>query len=72
MVCSHLSLILNCSLIVLGGELGLHPALLQATSARLEEHDFAHPRLAITELGAKAGFRGALRLALQAAEAGLP
>jgi glucokinase len=71
-VCSHLSLILNCSLIVLGGELGLHPALLKSTSARLEKHDFARPRLAITELGAEAGLRGALRLALQAAEAELP
>jgi glucokinase len=72
MVCSYLSLILNCSLIVFGGELGVHPALLQATSARLEEHDFAHPRLAITQLGALAQLKGALRLALQSAEAALP
>jgi glucokinase len=71
-VCSYLSLILNCSLIVFGGELGVHPALLHATSARLEDHDFAHPRLAITKLGDKAQLRGALRLALQAAEAALP
>ena len=72
MVCSYLSLILNCSLIVFGGELGVHPALVQATSARLEEHDFAHPRLAITQLGTKAELRGALRLALQSAEVALP
>jgi glucokinase len=72
MVCSYLSLILNCSLIVFGGELGVHPTLLQATSARLEEHDFAHPRLAITQLGTKAQLKGALRLALQSAEAALP
>jgi glucokinase len=72
MVCSYLSLILNCSLIVFGGELGVHPALLQATSARLEEHDFARPRLAITQLGTKAQLKGALRLALQSAEAALP
>jgi len=72
MVCSYLSLILNCSLIVFGGELGVHPTLLQATSARLEEHDFAHPRLAITQLGTKAELRGALRLALQATEMALP
>jgi predicted NBD/HSP70 family sugar kinase len=69
LVCSYLSLILNCSLIVFGGELGLHPVLLQATSARLEEHDFAHPRLAITQLGTNAQLKGALRLALQSAEA---
>ncbi len=69
MVCSDLSLILNCSLIVFGGELGVHPALLQGSSARLEEHDFAHPRLATTQLGANAQLKGALRLALQSAEA---
>jgi glucokinase len=72
MVCSYLSLILNCSLIVFGGELGIHPVLLQATSARLEEHDFAHPRLAITQLGTKAPLRGAMRLALEEAETVLP
>jgi glucokinase len=70
-VCSYLSLILNCSLIVFGGELGMHPALLQAVSVRLEDHDFARPRLAITQLGAKAENRGALRLALQVADASL-
>lgn len=67
-VCSYLSLILNCSLIVFGGALGVHPALLQATSARLEQHDFAHPRLSITQLGANAELRGALGLALQSAD----
>lgn len=70
-VCSNLSLILNCSLIVFGGELGMHPALLQAANMRLEEHDFARPRLAVTQLGAKAENRGALRVALQAADAAL-
>ncbi len=71
-VCSYLSLILNCSLIVFGGELGMHPALLQSTSVRLEEHDFAHPRLAVTQLGTNAENRGALNVALQAADAALP
>ncbi|MGA7238312.1 MAG: ROK family transcriptional regulator [Bryobacteraceae bacterium] len=71
-VCSYLSLILNCSLIVFGGELGMHPALIQAVNVRLEDHDFARPRLAITQLGAKAENRGALRVALQAADASLP
>lgn len=68
-VCSYCSLILNCSLIVFGGELGMHPALLQAIAVRLEQHDFARPRLAITKLGAKAQNRGALRVALQEADA---
>jgi glucokinase len=71
-VCSYFSLILNCSLIVFGGELGVHPALLQAVSVRLEDHDFARPRLAITQLGAKVETRGALRVALQATDASLP
>jgi len=71
-VCSYLSLILNCSMIVFGGELGMQPALLEATMARLEGHDLARPRLAITQLGIKAEFKGALRLALDVAEAALP
>jgi len=69
MTCTYLSLILNCSLIVFGGELGMHPALFDATLARLEVHDFARPRLAITQLRMMAELRGALRLALQVAEA---
>ncbi|SRR5271157_6284703 len=69
---SILSLILNRSLIVFGGNLGMHPALLRAVSARLAEHDFAHPRLAITQLGPQVELRDALCLALQTAEAALP
>lgn len=65
-VCSYLSLILNCSLIVFGGDIGMHPALLRATGARLEDHDFAHPRLAVTQLGGKSELVGAVCLALEA------
>jgi hypothetical protein len=72
MTCSYLGLILNCSLIVFGGELGVHPALFDATVERLKGHDFARPRLAVTQLGMMAELRGALRLALQFAEAALP
>lgn len=72
MTCSWLSLILNCSLIVFGGELGMHPALFKATVQRLDGHDFARPRLAITELGMMVELRGALQLALEVAEAALP
>jgi glucokinase len=72
MTCSYLSLILNCSLIVFGGELGMHRVLFDATVARLAGHDFARPRLAITQLGTMVQLRGALRLALQVAEAALP
>jgi glucokinase len=72
MMCSYLSLILNCSLIVFGGELGMHPALFDATVERLNGHDFARPRLAVTQLGMMVELRGTLRLALQVAEAALP
>lgn len=72
MTCSYLSLILNCSLIVFGGELGMHPALFDGTVERLKGHDFARPRLAVTQLGMMAELRGSLRLALQVAEAALP
>ena len=65
MVCSYPSLILNCSLIVFGGELEAHPALrrpparlnLKSTISRI-------PRLAITALGTKAQLKEALRLAI--------
>ena len=55
MTCAYLSLILNCSLIVFGGELGMHPALFEATVARLEIHDLAKPRLIIAQLGIMVG-----------------
>ena len=52
-------------------ELGVHPALLQAVGALLGAHDFAHPRLTATQLGVKAELHGAVRLALESAEAAL-
>lgn len=72
MICTSLSLILNCSLVVLGGELGLHESLLKATASLLEKNEFARPRLAVSHLGRDASLWGAVRLALQTAEAGLP
>jgi glucokinase len=72
MACSCLSLILNCSLIVFGGELGMHPALFETTVGLLENHSFPKPRIVVAQLGMMAELRGALRLALQVAEAALP
>lgn len=72
MTCSYMSLILNCSLIVFGGELGMHPVLFEGTVSRLAGHDFARPRLAVTQLGIMVELRGALRLAMQVAETSLP
>jgi glucokinase len=71
-VCTSLSLILNCSLIVLGGELGMHESLLKATASLLERNEFARPRLAVSQLGQDAALLGAVRLGLQAAESALP
>ena len=70
-VCSNLSLILNCPLIVLGGELGMCEALFAETRALVEKNEFARPRLAISHSGKDAQLLGAVRLALQSAETAL-
>jgi glucokinase len=70
-VCSNLSLILNCPLIVLGGELGMCEPLFSETRALLDKNDFARPRLSISQSGKDAQLLGAVRLALQGAEAAL-
>jgi glucokinase len=70
-VCSNLSLILNCPLIVLGGELGMCEPLFSETRALVEKNEFARPRLAISQSGENAPLLGALRLALQTAEPAL-
>jgi glucokinase len=70
-VCSNLSLILNCPLIVLGGELGMCEPLFAETCAFVEKNEFARPRLAISQSGKDAQLLGAVRLALQRAEAAL-
>ena len=60
--------ILNSSLIVLGGSVGSHPALLEATRRILEHNDFSRPQLALSILGGEAPLLGAIWLALKAAE----
>jgi glucokinase len=60
--------ILNSSLIVLGGSVGSHPALLEGTRRILERNDFSRPRLALSVLGGEAPLLGAIWLALRAAE----
>lgn len=64
----NISLILNCSLFVLGGSVGIHPALRDATLAVLAGWNYRSiPRLEFSALGADAQITGTIRMALDAA-----
>jgi glucokinase len=60
-----LALILNPSLILLGGEVGNHPALLRELNALLEGSEFAVLRVALGALGIPAVLLGAVSIALE-------
>jgi glucokinase len=63
-----IALMLNCPLFVLGGGVGMHPALCDATRTILEQRGArARPQLARSTLGEDAQLTGAIRLALDAA-----
>jgi len=62
-----LALILNPNLILLGGEVGNHPALLHEVNALLEGSEFAVVRVMLGHLGASAVLRGAVSIALEPA-----
>lgn len=69
----NMSLVLNCPLFVLGGGVGLHPALCAATRGMLQQWALrGRPQLIPSELGPDAQLMGALRLALDTAEAHSP
>jgi glucokinase len=61
----NLSLILNPNLILLGGEVGSHPVLIELVQKELEGSEFAVTRIAASSLGEKAVLWGAVSLALQ-------
>jgi glucokinase len=64
----NISLILNCPLFVLGGGVGIHPALRDAVRAVLEERSIrVQPRLLVSTLGTEAQIAGAICLALEIA-----
>ena len=64
----NISLVLNCPLVVLGGSVGVHPALCDATREILSQWELrGAPRLAISSLGADAKLLGAIRAALDLA-----
>jgi glucokinase len=66
----NMFLILSCPLFVLGGSVGLHPALLNAARRVLQQMNTrAVPELALSTLGADAQLMGAIRLALDTAQA---
>jgi glucokinase len=66
---TNVCVILSSSLVVLGGRVGSHPALFEATRRIVNRNEFCRPRLALSALGRKAPLYGAVRLALSAAEA---
>lgn len=64
----NISLILNCPLFILGGTVGLHPALADVTREILEEWSPRRsPRVMQSSLGADAQLLGAIRIALNLA-----
>ncbi len=66
-----LALILNPSVILLGGEVGNHPRLLQEVEELLKGSEFAIVRVGLSELGSSAVLWGAIYTALDPAILGL-
>jgi glucokinase len=65
----NISLVLNCPLIVLGGSVGLHPALGEATRAILKDQNpRVQPRVAVSSLGTEAQLTGAIFRAIEIAK----
>ena len=66
----NVSLVLNCPLFVLGGTVGMHPALCEATQKMLDQWMVpGSPRLVRSSLGTDAQLLGSVRAALEAARA---
>jgi glucokinase len=64
----NISLILNCPLFVLGGGIGIHPALCDAVRVVLEERSVrVQPRLVLSALRTEAQIAGAICLAIETA-----
>jgi glucokinase len=66
----NISLVLNCPLFVLGGTVGLHPALCDAAQKMLDQWIVSgRPRLVRSSLGTDAQLLGSIRTALETAHA---
>jgi predicted NBD/HSP70 family sugar kinase len=68
---SNISVVLDSSLVVLGGGIGTSQPLFEEVRYLLENNEFACPRLAISILGEDAQLYGVLRLALDRVEESL-
>jgi glucokinase len=66
---TNLSLILDASVVVLGGGLGTNPVLLDAVRKLVQKNQFANPKVLASSLGVEAQLQGAVHVALQSAEA---
>jgi glucokinase len=66
---TNVCVILNSSLVVLGGRIGTHPVLFEATRRIIERNEFSRPRLAVSSLGREAQLYGSVWLALSIADA---
>ena len=65
---TNICVVLNPSLVVLGGRVGSRPALFKATSRIIEFNEFCRPRVAVSTLATEAVVLGAVQLALNVAE----
>jgi glucokinase len=65
------SVLLDPSMIVLGGEIGRSPDLFATVLKRVQQNDFARFTLVASHLGKDAALTGAVKLALETAEQGL-
>jgi glucokinase len=66
---TNLSLVLDTTLVILGGGVGHHPALRDAVEQAVAQNQFASPEVVLSSLGDQAQIHGAIWVALQAAEA---
>ena len=67
-IIADIALLLNPSIVVLGGGVGSHPELCRLTQTILQKHEFAQPQLRSSALGTQAQLYGALSLSVSAAE----
>jgi glucokinase len=65
---TNICVVLNPSLVVLGGRVGSRPALFKATSRIIECNEFCRPRVAVSTLATEAAVLGAVQLALNVGE----
>ena len=63
-----MSLVLDTPLVVLGGGIGSHPVLVEATRIAIARNEFARPEVVASSLGQDAQLHGAVWLAIQTAE----